>query len=174
ARLGTARINRAMPNTPGAIGQGVTLVSPGPGATTTHTALATDLLAPLGLVEGPMDENQLSVATAVSGCGPAYLFLLAEILGDAGAEAGLDPAVSARIAEATVTGAAALLASGDTSPADLRRAVTSPNGVTQAALEVLMAENGWPSPMHRAIAAAIARDAALSAALDAEKGDGQD
>lgn len=73
SRLGTARIIRAMPNTPGAIGQGVTLISPGPGATTADTTLATALLAPLGLVEGPMDEDQLSIATAVSGCGPAYL-----------------------------------------------------------------------------------------------------
>jgi len=167
-RLGTCRVIRAMPNTPGAIGRGVTLVSPGPAATGADIDLARALLTPLGLVEGPMDEGQLAIATAISGCGPAYLFLLAELLANAGAGAGLAPDVAARIAEATVTGAAALLDAGEEAPAELRRAVTSPGGVTEAALEVLMGRPGWPSPLEEAIAAAIARDAALSAALDKE------
>ncbi len=171
SRLGTARVVRAMPNTPGAIGHGVTLLAAGPDADAAMLDLVRARLAPLGRVEGPMSEADLSMATAISGCGPAYLFLLAEILGEAGAKAGLDPALSARIAEATVTGAAALMEASGETPDALRRAVTSPNGVTQAALEVLMAADQWPSSMQAAVAAAIARDAALSAALEEEAGD---
>ncbi|MEM0986671.1 MAG: pyrroline-5-carboxylate reductase [Pseudomonadota bacterium] len=165
-KLGVDRIIRVMPNTPGAIGKGVSLVSAGPGASEDDVRSAVDLLSPLGHVEGPMTEEALTIATSLSGCGPAYVFLLAELLGAAGAEAGLDPDMASRIAQATVTGAAALISESGEPPAALRAAVTSPNGVTDAALRVLMARDQWPSSLREAIAAAVARDAALSAALD--------
>ena len=160
--LDTNRLVRAMPNTPGAIGRGVALLSPGPGARPEDIALARALLAPLGHVEGPLEEAGLVRATAVSGCGPAYVFLLAELMAQAGVARGLDPQVSARIARATVEGAAALMAQSEDTPAALREAVTSPGGVTKAALDVLMAADAAPSLFEKAFAAAEARDEALS------------
>ena len=139
--LGTTRVARAMPNTPGLIGKGVAILSMGRGTDTAMADKMRDLLAPLGLVEGPVTEAQLTSATAISGCGPAYLFLLAEVMAGAGASSGLDPDFAARIARATVEGAAALMAESEDSPETLRRNVTSPNGVTQAALDVLMDED---------------------------------
>ncbi len=160
--LGTDRIIRAMPNTPGAIGQGVSLVAPGSGVRDGDFQTTVDLLSPLGLVEGPLDEESLVTATAVSGCGPAYVFLLAELMAEAGAARGLDPELSSRIARATVEGAAALMAQSEEAPAALRQAVTSPGGVTKAALDVLMAEDAAPSLFKRAFEAAEKRDAELS------------
>ncbi|MEO1101000.1 MAG: pyrroline-5-carboxylate reductase [Pseudomonadota bacterium] len=162
ATLGTNRIIRAMPNTPGAIGQGVSVVAPGSGAHEEDYQTAVDLLSPLGLVEGPLDEAGLVKATAVSGCGPAYVFLLAELMAEAGVARGLDPDLSARIARATVEGAAALMAQSEEDPAALRQAVTSPGGVTKAALDVLMADDAAPSMFERAFKAAETRDAELS------------
>lgn len=109
-----------------------------------------------------MDEVGLVKTTAVSGCGPAYVFLLAELMAEAGVARGLDPEVSARIARATVEGAAALMAQSDDAPAALRQAVTSPGGVTKAALDVLMASDAAPSLFERAFEAAEKRDAELS------------
>ncbi|MEO0753855.1 MAG: pyrroline-5-carboxylate reductase [Pseudomonadota bacterium] len=167
-RLGASRVVRAMPNTPGAIGRGVSLLAVSAEVSKSEVALARSLLEPLGAVEGPMVEDQLSIATALSGCGPAYLFLLAEVLADAGKAAGLVSSVADRISEATITGSAALLEASDDAPSILRKAVTSPNGVTQAALDVLMGEQGLPSLMKKAVDAAILRDEALSAVLDEE------
>lgn len=160
--LGATRIVRAMPNTPGAIGRGVSLICPGTGASQTDVETVKSLLSPLGTVEGPMDEDTLVKATAVSGCGPAYVFLLAELMANAGAARGLDPRLSARIAKATVEGAAALMAQSDQTPTALRDAVTSPGGVTKAALDVLMRPDATPSLFEEAFAAAEARDNALS------------
>lgn len=162
ASLGADRVVRAMPNTPGAIGRGVCLVAPGAGVKAGDYETVAELLSPLGLVEGPIDEDALVTATAVSGCGPAYVFLLAELMAEAGAARGLDPTLSARIARATVEGAAALMAGSEDTPAELRQAVTSPGGVTKAALDVLMAEDAAPSLFERAFAAAEARDRELS------------
>lgn len=161
-RLGTERIARAMPNTPGAIGKGVTLLSVPPGLAGYDVTAARQLLEPLGSVEGPMSESDLIAATTVSGCGPAYVFLLAEVMAGAGVAQGLDPDLAMRIAKATVTGAATLMDESDQTPEALRQAVTSPGGVTKEALDVLMQENGMPSLFQKALRAAAARDRELS------------
>lgn len=162
AALGTSRIIRAMPNTPGAIGQGITLLAPSAAATDADIAVARDLLSPLGAVEGPMTEDMMIKAMTLSGCGPAYVFLLAEVMAEAGAKLGLPADMAARLGRATVEGAAALMAGSDSTPADLRKAVTSPGGVTKAALDVLMRSDAMPSVMEEALRAALARDEELS------------
>lgn len=161
-RLETERVARAMPNTPGAIGKGVTLLSVPAGLMGSDVTAARQLLEPLGSVEGPMSESELVAATTVSGCGPAYLFLLAEVMAGAGVAQGLDPDLAMRIATATVTGAADLMEQSDQTPEALRHAVTSPGGVTKEALDVLMAEDGMPSLFQKALRAAAARDRELS------------
>ncbi|MEL7108185.1 MAG: pyrroline-5-carboxylate reductase [Pseudomonadota bacterium] len=162
ARLGTSNVARAMPNTPGLVGKGVTILCTKPDADTAFIADMTALLAPLGAVEGPISEAQLPAATAISGCGPAYGFLLAEVMAAAGEHHGLDRDLSMRLARKTVEGAGALMEEAEEDAASLRQNVTSPNGVTQAALEVLMSPEGMPSLFIDAVAAAIARDIELS------------
>lgn len=162
AKLGTTRVARAMPNTPGMIGKGVTILCVKPETESEHIGALTKLLQPLGAVEGPLDEVLLPAATAVSGCGPAYGFLLVELMAEAGAKNGLPKDLAYRLARKTVEGAGALLEASSESAAQLRQNVTSPNGVTQAALEVLMAEDAGPTVFDRAVGAAIARDIALS------------
>ena len=161
-RLQTEYVARAMPNTPGAIGQGVTLLSVPPGLAGSAVTTARQLLEPLGSVEGPMSENDLVAATTVSGCGPAYLFLLAEVMAGAGVAQGLEPELAMRIAKETVIGASSLMEASEDTPEDLRRAVTSPGGVTKEALDVLMSEQGMPSLFQKALRAAAARDRELS------------
>ncbi len=162
-RLGTDKIARAMPNTPGLIGLGVTLLCLPEDAGEEVEARMRGLLEPLGAVEGPIGEDLLPAATAVSGCGPAYVFLLAEMMAAAGVAHGLDAALAMRLARGTVAGAGALMAASQEEAGTLRKNVTSPNGVTQAALEVLMAGDAMPSIFTQAVRAAIARDAALAA-----------
>tara|TARA_R110000787_G_scaffold89906_2_gene190270 strand:+ start:2244 stop:3050 length:807 start_codon:yes stop_codon:yes gene_type:complete len=162
ATFESKRVVRAMPNTPGAIGQGVTVITTPPGADPADIDLATELLLPLGVVEGPIDEKLISAAAGVSGCGPAYVFLLAEVMAMAGEAEGLPADLSARLARRTVEGAAALMASSDEAPDALRKAVTSPNGVTQAALDILMDEGGMPVLMRKALRAAANRERDLS------------
>lgn len=161
-RLGTSRVVRVMPNTPGAVGQGVCLMAPGPASTRDDVERARQLLQPLGWVEGPMSEEELSLATGLSGSGPAYLFLLAESLAAAGEAEGLDADRAMRLARRTVIGAAALMAESDTDPSELRRAVTSPGGVTQAALDVLMGDDGMPLLFRKALREAVQRDRQLA------------
>ncbi|MEL6664890.1 MAG: pyrroline-5-carboxylate reductase, partial [Pseudomonadota bacterium] len=162
AKLGTSNVARAMPNTPGLVGKGVTILCTKPETTESAISELKALLEPLGQVEGPIGEDLLPAATAVSGCGPAYGFLLAEVMAAAGVAHGLDPALSMRLARKTVEGAGALMEGADEDAATLRKNVTSPNGVTQAALEVLMSPEAMPSIFEKAIGAAIARDIALS------------
>lgn len=162
AKLGTDRVARAMPNTPGLVGKGVTILCTRPDASKDTIVLLRSLLAPLGSVEGPISEELLPAATAVSGCGPAYGFLLAEVMAAAGERHGLDPALAMRLARKTVEGAGALMEAAPEDAATLRKNVTSPNGVTQAALEVLMSPQAMPSLFDQAVGAAIARDIALS------------
>lgn len=160
--LGSAKVARAMPNTPGAIGMGATgfALSDACGA---HEADVTAmLLEPLGLVVGPLQETQMDAVTAVSGSGPAYLFLLVEALAAAGVSAGLDETTANALARETIIGAGALLGEFAESPADLRKQVTSPGGTTAAALGVLMAEGGMPDLMRRAVEAAAKRGAELA------------
>lgn len=161
-KLGTSNVARAMPNTPGLVGKGVTILCTRPETSPETVVLLKSLLTPLGAVEGPIGEDFLPAATAVSGCGPAYGFLLAEVMAAAGAAHGLDPDFAMRLARKTVEGAGALMEASEDDAATLRRNVTSPNGVTQAALEVLMSETALPSIFKQAIGAAIDRDNELS------------
>jgi pyrroline-5-carboxylate reductase len=158
---GSSRIVRAMPNTPGSIGKGVTAFSATPECTQTDVASTRKLLGALGEVVGPLDEGCMDAVTAVSGSGPAYVFLLAEALEAAGRSAGLPADIAARLARATVSGSGLLLADGET-PTNLRKGVTSPNGTTAAALDVLMGGGAFPDLMRRAVDAAARRSAELS------------
>ena len=154
---------RAMPNLPAAVRRGMTGAVATTAVKPAQHESASGLLAAVGSVEWLDREDLIDAVTAVSGSGPAYVFLLAETLAAAGVAAGLPPDVAARLARKTVEGAGALLsAEADTSAADLREAVTSPGGTTAAALDVLMAPDGLGAVMDRAVAAAKARAAALS------------
>jgi pyrroline-5-carboxylate reductase len=152
-----ARIVRAMPNTPGAIGQGITGLFAAKGATDADKRKATGLLSALGETIWVAKEDLIDSVTAVSGSGPAYLFLMAEVMTEAGVAEGLPRDQAEKLARATVAGAGALLAADKSRAAALREAVTSPGGTTAAALQVLMGENGLPDLMKRAIHAARQR-----------------
>ena len=157
---GTAPIMRAMPNTPAAIGLGITVLYAG-AASDIKRDLAAQLLAAIGQVVMIDDESLMDAVTAVSGSGPAYVFLLAEVMTKAAIEAGLPDDLAAQLAEATVAGAGALIAASSDNPAVLRENVTSKGGTTAAALDVLMADDGMAPLLTRAIAAAKARSIAL-------------
>jgi pyrroline-5-carboxylate reductase len=152
---------RAMPNTPAAIGRGITVAVPRH-ASDAQRALADRLLAATGSVEWVEDEALMDAVTAVSGSGPAYVFLLAEALSQAAVAAGLPPALAARLARETVAGAGELLRRAELDAAELRRNVTSPGGTTAAALDVLMAGDGLAALLTRAVAAATARSRELA------------
>jgi pyrroline-5-carboxylate reductase len=156
-----ARIVRAMPNTPGAIGQGITGLYAAKGATVADTRKATQLLAALGETIWVAKEDLIDSVTAVSGSGPAYLFLMAEAMTAAGIAEGLPRDQAEKLARATVAGAGALLAADKAPASQLREAVTSPGGTTAAALQVLMADDGLAALMKRAIHAARLRAEAL-------------
>ena len=158
-----ARILRAMPNTPGAIGHGITALFADKGVTKKDKALAETLLAALGETVWVARESDIDVVTAVSGSGPAYVFLLVEALTDAARAAGLPRPLAERLARATVAGSGALLAADPAPAAELRRAVTSPRGTTEAALKILMARNGLALLMRKAVAAAHKRAKELGA-----------
>jgi len=165
AELGaTAAVVRAMPNTPAAIGKGMTALVANRAVTPEQRALCTELMAAVGVVAWLDDERDMDAVTAVSGSGPAYVFLLIEGLERAALDLGLAPALARQLALATVGGAAAYAAVADAGAAELRRRVTSPNGTTQAALEVLMADDGLTALLTRAVRAAAARSRELSAA----------
>ncbi len=137
-----ARLVRAMPNTPGAIGQGITVLYGAGTLSDTDRALAEALMASLGETLWLTDEALMDAVTAVSGSGPAYVFLLVEALTEAARAEGLDAATAERLARATIAGSGALLAAGAQPAAALRKEVTSPGGTTEAALEILMAPDG--------------------------------
>lgn len=160
--LGCPRVARAMPNTPGAIGMGATGFALSDACSEAESVATGKLLEPLGLVVGPLKENQMDAVTAVSGSGPAYVFLLAEVLTEAAVATGLPPDMAAKLARATVTGAGELLHRSDLPPEQLRKNVTSPNGTTAAALAVLMGEGGIGPVMVKAVAAARKRSEELS------------
>lgn len=156
-----AAVVRAMPNTPAAIRRGMTVACPGPGVTAAQMALCERLLGAVGEVARVADEGLLDAVTAVSGSGPAYVFLLAEAMERAAREQGLPPDLARQCVRATIAGAGALLAGSPQDAAALRRAVTSPGGTTEAALGVLMAGDAWADTTCRAIAAAADRSRAL-------------
>ena len=152
---------RAMPNTPAAIGRGIT-VAVARGATEKQRELADGLLAATGAVEWVDDEALMDAVTAVSGSGPAYVFLLAEALADAAIAAGLPPALAEKLARETVAGSGELLHRSGLTAATLRENVTSPGGTTAAALAVLMGRNGLVPLMKEAVAAATKRSRELA------------
>ncbi len=157
-----AVVVRSMPNTPAAIGRGMTVAVPNARVTAAQTALCDALLRAVGDVAWIEDEALLDPVTALSGSGPAYVFLLVEAMAKAGEASGLPADLAMRLARATVSGAGELLNQSPQPAADLRKAVTSPNGTTQAALEVLMAEDGVQPVMTAAIAAATRRSRELA------------
>nr|WP_255537208.1 pyrroline-5-carboxylate reductase [Methylocystis sp. Sn-Cys] len=163
-RLPAAKaIVRAMPNTPAAIGRGVTGAFASLETSEAQRALSHALLAAAGQVEWVENEPLIDAVTAVSGSGPAYVFYLVECLAAAGVEAGLPADLAARLARATIEGSGELLhRQADVSAETLRQRVTSPGGTTAAALSVLMAEEGLAPLMSRAVTAAKKRAGELS------------
>ena len=156
-------IIRAMPNTPAAIGQGITAMVGNAHATAEDLNRAEGLLKAIGQTVRLEAEAQIDAVTGVSGSGPAYVFHLIETLAAAGEAQGLSADLSMKLAKATVAGAGALASVADESPSQLRVNVTSPNGTTQAALEVLMDEgDGFPTLLNRAVGAATNRSKELS------------
>jgi pyrroline-5-carboxylate reductase len=156
-------IVRAMPNTPAAIGRGIAALAGNAHAGAAGMALAEALMRAVGQTVRVPEEALMDAVTAVSGSGPAYVFLMIEALAAAGEAEGLKPDLALALARATVAGAGALAESTDKPPAELRVDVTSPGGTTAAALEVLMQETaGLPGLMRRAVAAAAARSRQLA------------
>ena len=152
-----------MPNLPASVGRGVTGVASDGRLSGEALARVDRWLGAVGHVEHLADEREIDMVTAVSGSGPAYVFLLAEALAEAGERLGLSPDVAARLARATVEGAGELLhRSPDVSPATLRQNVTSPGGTTAAALAVLMDGDALGPLLDRAVAAAHRRAGELS------------
>ncbi|MBM3528299.1 MAG: pyrroline-5-carboxylate reductase [Alphaproteobacteria bacterium] len=162
AALPSAAIVRAMPNTPAAIGRGITVAVGNRRVTASARKLAHALLASTGSVEWVNDEALMDAVTAVSGSGPAYVFLLAEAMARAGVAAGLPAALADTLARQTVAGAGELLHRSALPAATLRQNVTSPGGTTAAALEVLMGKDGVEPLMTRAVAAATRRGKKLA------------
>lgn len=162
ALLGEHPVVRAMPNTPALIGRGVTGAFANERVDAAGRGTADELLSANGPVEWVEAETLIDAVTGVSGSGPAYVFHLAECLAKAGEAAGLPADLAMRLARHTVAGAGELMIRSDQPPATLRKNVTSPNGTTQAALDVLMAEDGLAPLMERAVRAARDRAEALS------------
>lgn len=163
AQLGAdVAIVRSMPNTPAAIGRGITVACANAAVTREQADRCSLLLEAVGEVAWVDDEGLLDPVTAVSGSGPAYVFLLTECLAEAGVRAGLAPELAARLARATVAGAGELMHRSALDPTTLRHNVTSPGGTTAAALDVLMAPGGLADLMARAVAAAARRSRELS------------
>jgi pyrroline-5-carboxylate reductase len=151
-----------MPNTPAAISRGITVAVANAKVTAKQRKLATDLLAAIGKVEWVKDEALIDAVTALSGSGPAYVFLLAEAMTKAGIAAGLPPELAGTLARETVAGSGELLRRSDLDAATLRQNVTSPGGTTSAALDVLMGPGGFDELLTKAIAAATARSRQLA------------
>jgi pyrroline-5-carboxylate reductase len=153
---------RAMPNTPAAIGRGITVAVPANSVSAAQRTTADALLRATGSVEWVADESLMDAVTAVSGSGPAYVFLLAEELARAGIEAGLPAELATRLARETVAGSGELLHRSDVAASTLRQNVTSPGGTTAAALQVLMGPQGMQSLLTDAVAAATKRSKELA------------
>jgi pyrroline-5-carboxylate reductase len=158
---GTA-IVRAMPNMPAAIGRGISVAVANAKVSARQRKQASDLLAAIGKVEWVGDEALIDAVTALSGSGPAYVFLLAEAMTKAGIAAGLPAELAARLARETVAGSGELLHRSALDAATLRQNVTSPGGTTAAALEVLMGPGGFDELLTKAIAAATRRSRELA------------
>ncbi|WP_404402760.1 pyrroline-5-carboxylate reductase [Pelagibacterium halotolerans] len=159
--LGTERVVRTMPNTPAQLGKGITGAAAAPAVTGKDREIADAMLAAAGEIVWVEAEQLLDAVTAVSGSGPAYVFYLVEALAAAGVAQGLSDEQAMKLARQTVVGAAALLEADASEAAQLRKNVTSPAGTTEAALNVLMAEDGLAPLISRTVAAARARSEEL-------------
>jgi pyrroline-5-carboxylate reductase len=157
-----AAIVRSMPNTPAAVRRGITVACANARASAAQRAICESLLQAVGEVAWVEDETLLDPVTAVSGSGPAYVFLLIECLEKAGVEAGLPAALAAKLARATVSGSGELARLSEESAAKLRENVTSPGGTTAAALQILMGKDGLGPLMTKAVAAATRRSRELA------------
>ncbi len=155
------RVIRAMPNTPAAIGQGITAIIGNGAAMAADLDVADGMLSAIGQVVRLENEDQIDAVTGVSGSGPAYVFYMIDALAAAGRAQGLPDALAMQLAKATVAGAGALAEAAEDSPEQLRINVTSPNGTTQAGLEVLMADDGLAPLIHRTVTAATQRSREL-------------
>jgi pyrroline-5-carboxylate reductase len=156
------RVVRAMPNTPAAIGRGITVAVAAKDVSAAQRDTADALLRATGSVEWVFDEGLMDAVTAVSGSGPAYVFLLAEELARAGVAAGLPETLATKLARETVSGSGELLHRSELAAATLRQNVTSPGGTTAAALDVLMEKDGMQLLLTRAVAAATRRSKELA------------
>ena len=152
---------RAMPNTPAAYGKGITAYVCADNVSKAQQGLAELRLKAGGKVVQVESERQIDMVTALSGSGPAYVFYLTETMKAAGMQLGLSEELAKELARETVIGSGFMLSKTKTSAADLRKAVTSPRGTTEAALSVLMAEDGLPSLMRKAVTAAYNRSREL-------------
>ena len=157
-----AAIIRTIPNTPAAIGRGITAMSANPNVSAKQLKLATDLLSAIGEVVTVEREELIDCVTAVSGSGPAYVFYMTECLAHAGEKIGLPPALAMQLARATVAGSGELMRVTGTPAATLRQNVTSPKGTTYAALQILMANDGLQSLFEKAVKAAADRSRELA------------
>ncbi|MGE0744078.1 MAG: pyrroline-5-carboxylate reductase [Rhodospirillales bacterium] len=157
-----AAIVRTMPNTPAAVHRGITVACANGCVTAGQRAMCQSLLEAVGEVAWVEDEALLDPVTAVSGSGPAYVFLMIECLTEAGVKSGLPPELAARLARATVAGSGELARQSTEAPATLRKNVTSPGGTTEAALKVLMAGDGLQALLDRAVDAATRRSRELA------------
>src|SRR5262245_3936178 len=155
-------IVRAMPNTPAAIGRGISVAVPNANVSAQHRNQASSLLAAIGEVEWVRDERLMDAVTALSGSGPAYVFLLAEAMASAGIASGLPPALAVGLAREALAGAGELMHRSHVDATPLRQNVTSPGGTTAAALEVLMGSEGLERLLTRAIEAATRRSRDLA------------
>ena len=158
----TTSVIRTMPNTPAAIGRGITAMVGNAHVSKSQMQLAEALLSATGEVVHVDNEAAIDLVTAVSGSGPAYVFLLTEALAAAGEKAGLPKDLANQLARATVAGSGELMRQSGIDAATLRQNVTSPNGTTYAALQVLMAENGLQPLMDKAVEAAARRSRELA------------
>jgi len=157
-----ASIVRAMPNTPAAVGRGITVCYSNSKVTKDQISLCEHLLSSVGEVAWIEDESQIDIVTALSGGGPAYVFLLAECLSKAGVKAGLPEGLAKLLARSTVAGSGELLYCSNEDPETLRQNVTSPGGTTAEALRILMADKGWQPLIDEAIAAATLKSQELA------------
>jgi pyrroline-5-carboxylate reductase len=157
-----AAVVRSIPNTPAAIGRGISVAVVNAKVSARQRKQATDLLSAIGVVEWVSDEALMDAVTATSGSGPAYVFLLAEAMTQAAIAVGLPAKLAAKLARETVAGAGELLRRSELDAVALRQNVTSPGGTTAAALEVLMGPGGFDALLTRAIAAATRRGGELA------------
>ncbi len=160
--LKSDNIVRAMPNTPAQLGKGVSAIVAGSKVSENDRQIAFALMKAVGHVEIAENEDMLNALMMVSGCGPAYVFLLAEAMAKAGIELGIDKGQAYKLARQTIIGASALLEAEETSIADLRQNVTSKGGVTEAALSVLMAKGGFEDLMKQAFIKGLERNRELA------------